>query len=93
MAESGWNARQVAVGVDIGGTFTDVVCRAPDGAIRLVKIPTTRSNPGEGVRKAVDFMLSNWGVQPGDIARFVHGTTAAIMAVTTISKPRSYLEI
>jgi N-methylhydantoinase A/oxoprolinase/acetone carboxylase beta subunit len=74
-------ARQVAVGIDIGGTFTDVVCRAPDGSIRLVKIPTTRSNPGEGVRKAVDFMLSNWGVEPGHIARFVHGTTAATNAV------------
>ena len=32
-------------GIDIGGTFTDIVCRADDGAIRLAKIPTTRGEP------------------------------------------------
>ncbi|MBS1219082.1 MAG: Hydantoinase/oxoprolinase N-terminal region, partial [Proteobacteria bacterium] len=39
-------APRFEVGVDIGGTFTDVVCRDCDsGAMRLVKIPTTRANP------------------------------------------------
>ena len=33
-----------AVGVDVGGTFTDVVVEAPDG-LSLMKIPTTRGNP------------------------------------------------
>jgi N-methylhydantoinase A/oxoprolinase/acetone carboxylase beta subunit len=71
----------VEIGVDIGGTFTDVVCRGDDGALRLVKIPTTRGNPSAGVREALDLMRRDWSVSPADIARFVHGTTVATNAV------------
>ena len=71
----------VEIGVDIGGTFTDVVCRGGDGAIRLVKIPTTRQNPSAGVRKALDLMGRDWSIEPKAIARFVHGTTVATNAV------------
>ena len=42
-------AGKFEIGVDIGGTFTDVVCRDDKGAMRLVKIPTTRLNPSAGV--------------------------------------------
>jgi N-methylhydantoinase A/oxoprolinase/acetone carboxylase beta subunit len=69
------------IGVDIGGTFTDVVCRSPAGEIRLVKIPTTRGNPAEGVGKALRHMGAEWGVSPAEISRFVHGTTVATNAV------------
>jgi N-methylhydantoinase A/oxoprolinase/acetone carboxylase beta subunit len=69
------------VGVDIGGTFTDVVCRSSNGTMRLVKIPTTRSNPSAGVLHAVQYMAREWGVTPQQISRFVHGTTVATNAV------------
>jgi len=72
---------QVEIGVDIGGTFTDVVCRAGDGAMRLVKIPTTRENPSAGVRAALDLMRRDWSIPAHAIARFVHGTTVATNAV------------
>jgi N-methylhydantoinase A/oxoprolinase/acetone carboxylase beta subunit len=68
------------IGVDIGGTFTDVVCRGSDGGFRLVKIPTTVANPSEGVRRAVGYMAQEWQVEPAQIARFVHGTTVATNA-------------
>ncbi len=71
----------VEIGVDIGGTFTDVVCREADGAVRLVKIPTTRQNPSAGVRAALDLMRRDWSIEAGAIARFVHGTTVATNAV------------
>lgn len=74
-------ATRYEVGVDIGGTFTDVVCRAGTGAMRLVKIPTTRSNPSAGVLHAVQHMVREWGVSPQQISRFVHGTTVATNAV------------
>jgi len=75
-------APRFEVGVDIGGTFTDVVCRDCDsGAMRLVKIPTTRANPSAGVLHAVQHMVSEWGVLPQQIGRFVHGTTVATNAV------------
>src|SRR5688572_20381242 len=69
------------VGVDIGGTFTDVVCRSSSGELKLVKIPTTRSNPSAGVLHAVEYMAREWGVSAQSIARFVHGTTVATNAV------------
>jgi len=55
---------QFEIGVDIGGTFTDVVCRDDKGAMRLVKIPTTRRNPSAGVKAAMDYMQREWRVSP-----------------------------
>ena len=69
------------VGVDIGGTFTDVVCRSDAGDVRLVKIATTRANPSAGVLHAVQHMAREWQVAPAAIVRFVHGTTVATNAV------------
>ena len=74
-------AGQFEIGVDIGGTFTDVVCRDGTGAMRLVKIPTTRRNPSAGVKAAMDYMQREWRVSPDEIVRFVHGTTVATNAV------------
>jgi N-methylhydantoinase A len=73
-------AREYAVGVDVGGTFTDVVCR-DGGSLRLVKIPTTRGNPSAGIGKALAHMARDWQVPAAAIRRFVHGTTAATNAV------------
>ncbi|HVY16343.1 MAG TPA: hydantoinase B/oxoprolinase family protein [Rhodopila sp.] len=68
-------------GIDIGGTFTDVVCRSSDGAVRLAKIPTTRGNPSLAVLAALETARDDWGVDLARIARFTHGTTAATNAV------------
>lgn len=69
------------VGVDIGGTFTDIVCAGSDGSFRLMKRPTTRGDPAAAVRNAVDAMRADWGIDPVAIARFVHGSTVATNAV------------
>jgi N-methylhydantoinase A len=68
--------RKFYIGVDIGGTFTDLVL-AEDGVDRLhnVKTLTTPANPVEGVMKAVGEALADVGGAPGDVRRFVHATT------------------
>lgn len=68
-------------GIDIGGTFTDIVCRASNGSVRLAKIPTTRENPTQAVLAALHTARTAWGVKPQQITRFTHGTTAATNAV------------
>ncbi len=68
-------------GIDIGGTFTDVVCRAPDGTIRLTKVATTRADPSRAVLAALGTAGAEWGVPAAAIARFAHGTTVATNAV------------
>jgi N-methylhydantoinase A/oxoprolinase/acetone carboxylase beta subunit len=70
-----------SVGIDIGGTFTDVACAGSDGSFRLMKVPTTRGDPAEAVRNAVTAMREDWGIEAGAIARFVHGSTVATNAV------------
>ena len=69
------------VGIDIGGTFTDVVCRASDGSVRLAKLPTTRGDPSQAVLAALRTARTEWGVKLGQISRLTHGTTAATNAV------------
>ncbi len=75
------NPDTLSIGIDIGGTFTDVVCRLPDGTLKQFKLPSTRANPAQAVRDAVAFMVREWKIAPADIGRFVHGTTVATNAV------------
>jgi len=69
------------IGIDIGGTFTDLVCRAPDGRISIVKLPTTRQDPSTGAAAAIAHAGKAWGVAPEAVRRVVHGTTVATNAV------------
>src|SRR5262252_6447364 len=63
----------VSIGVDIGGTFTDVVVRRPGAPARIMKIPSTRKDPSVAVLEAVKQMEAEWGLPPQQVARFVHG--------------------
>jgi N-methylhydantoinase A/oxoprolinase/acetone carboxylase beta subunit len=71
----------VQVGVDIGGTFTDLVARDGDCSITSLKIPSTRGAESQAVRQAIAQLLASRGVEPEAITRFVHGTTVATNAV------------
>ncbi|MGI9409594.1 MAG: hydantoinase/oxoprolinase family protein, partial [Hyphomicrobiaceae bacterium] len=68
------------VGIDIGGTFTDVVVCGSAGT-RILKLPTTSGNPGDAVIAAVDELRERNILQLGDISRLAHGTTIATNAV------------
>jgi N-methylhydantoinase A len=61
------------LGVDVGGTFTDVVLIA-DGAVRAAKVPTA-ARQEESVLAAVR------EVDAADVERFTHGTTVATNAL------------
>jgi N-methylhydantoinase A/oxoprolinase/acetone carboxylase beta subunit len=69
------------IGIDIGGTFTDVVCRLGNGTTHIAKIPTTRGDPSRAVLAALEMAEREWGVRAPAIARFTHGTTVATNAV------------
>lgn len=69
-----------AVGIDIGGTFTDVVCT--DGVRSVIfKLPSTRDDPSRAVAAALDRLRLEHGIAPEAIERFCHGTTVATNAV------------
>ena len=73
-------------GVDVGGTFTDVVVHAAGHRPRAVKVPTTPGNQAVGVQRGVE---QAW---PGAALRLLpHGTTTATNAVLQRSLARTVL--
>ena len=69
------------VGVDVGGTFTDLVIADSDGRTEVFKVPSVPSDPGEGVINALITAAAAID-QPmdqflGDCQFFLHGSTVA----------------
>jgi N-methylhydantoinase A len=70
-------ASQVRLGVDVGGTFTDLV--ALDGAeLITAKVPSTPADQAAGVVRAIQAAA---GLDPGRVAGFAHGSTVATNAL------------
>ena len=46
------------IGVDVGGTFTDIVLALPDGQIHVNKTTTTPLDPGEGAATGIAAVLA-----------------------------------
>lgn len=65
----------VRIGVDIGGTFTDIVLSAPDGTLYVNKTSSTPGDPGEAVVTGLQEILTRLDIRPSAVAEIVHGTT------------------
>ena len=69
------------IGVDVGGTFTDLAAvDEVGGAVRLEKVPTTRADQSIGVAAGLTKLLGRHGVSPaavtdlGQCVAGIHGT-------------------
>ena len=69
------------IGVDIGGTFTDIVALDPAGRLTFTKVPSTPKDLLDGIGAAVTKVLAMADARPGVVERFIHGTTVATNAV------------
>jgi len=73
--------RRIRLGIDTGGTFTDVVAFDEDtGEIVTTKTPSTPGNPADGFMAGIDKVLELLGLPAGDgnaLAAVSHGTTVA----------------
>ena len=69
------------IGVDTGGTFTDVICRRDGYPDMVLKVPSTPSEPSKAVMSGVRQILKLAGGEVAAVRRFVHGTTVATNAV------------
>lgn len=69
------------VGVDTGGTFTDLIAFEVDsGELRVAKVPSDPADPSNAVMAALQELFAN-GIEPADVASLVHGTTVATNAI------------
>jgi len=67
-----------AIGVDIGGTFTDVfILDEATGKVSVAKVPSTRGDQSKGFVEGISQQISDFG----DIASIVHGTTVGTNAL------------
>ncbi|MDZ7701385.1 MAG: hydantoinase/oxoprolinase family protein [Halobacteriales archaeon] len=72
----------VRIGVDTGGTFTDVVLYDADaGRTHTAKTPSTPPDFDRGVLAGIDAVLERTGVDPADVEFLSHGTTVGTNAV------------
>ncbi len=67
--------------MDVGGTFTDLVAVAQDGAIEVRKVVTTPQDPSVGMFRAIETMGWGEGGQAKAVELLVHGTTIATNAL------------
>jgi N-methylhydantoinase A len=66
------------IGIDVGGTFTDVVLIDDEtGDIWFTKVPTTPADPVRGTLHGITTILELSGADRKDVARIGHGTTIA----------------
>ncbi|MEI7760231.1 MAG: hydantoinase/oxoprolinase family protein [Thermoleophilia bacterium] len=65
------------LGVDIGGTFTDVVLLGDDGSVRTKKVLSTPEDYAHGVLAGTVSLLAECDVDPGDVVGVVHASTIA----------------
>ncbi len=63
------------IGVDIGGTFTDLVLLDASGTRFSRKVPSTPVNPAEAVITGIELILADAGLTAGDVSEVLHGTT------------------
>lgn len=68
----------IRIGIDTGGTFTDVVALdETTGRIVTTKTPSTPGNPADGFMNGIDKVLAILGAGAADITAVSHGTTVA----------------
>jgi N-methylhydantoinase A len=70
--------RSLTVGIDVGGTFTDLLAiDSASGVVKLAKVPTTVDNQAIGFMAA----LAQAGADPATLQAVVHGTTTTTNAL------------
>src|SRR5215218_1072031 len=72
------SARRVRIGIDTGGTFTDVVAVDEDtGEVATTKTPSTPADPADGFLTGVRKVLDQLGLDGSAVTAVSHGTTVA----------------
>jgi N-methylhydantoinase A len=69
------------IGIDVGGTFTDVVGLRDGRELFIAKVPTTPGRLANGILRGVERLLQVSGLTAANVVRFTHSTTVATNAI------------
>ena len=84
--------KPVRIGVDIGGTFTDIqIFDARTGKVSAYKLPTTPEDPSIALVDGIKAAGQRYGFALADVGYVLHGTTIATNAVLERKLPRAAL--
>ena len=75
------NGSQFRAGIDIGGTFTDIVLQASDGAIATKKISSSTEDYSRAIITGLGECLSELNLPATCLHEIIHGTTVATNAI------------
>lgn len=80
------------LGIDVGGTFTDIVSASADGDIAAAKAPSTPPDYSRGIFDALATLAEEIGTEPeallSEADYIAHGTTSSLNAIVTGSVPQ-----
>ena len=71
----------IRVGIDIGGTFTDIVFLTPDGTVWMHKTLSTPDDYSRAIRDGIQTLLQETDYVAADVREVLHGTTVATNAI------------
>ncbi len=76
------NAASWNVGIDVGGTFTDIAAvNLTSGQMEILKLPSSPAAPAEAMLEGLTRLTQRIGISAADFARVAHGTTVATNAL------------
>src|SRR5437870_7751071 len=79
------------VGVDIGGTFTDIVLLDAGGRIHAKKVSSSVDDYARAIVDGLGELFGETGLSGGDLAEVLHGTTVASNAILELKGARTGL--
>ncbi|UOX88755.1 hydantoinase/oxoprolinase family protein [Amycolatopsis sp. FBCC-B4732] len=79
------------IGVDIGGTFTDLCALDDSGIVAVGKVLTTHDEPARAVEEGLAALLADAGITALDVEQVVHGTTLVTNALIERTGSRTAL--
>jgi N-methylhydantoinase A len=82
----------VRLGIDIGGTFTDItVLKEESGEITIAKVPSRRGDPAGALIESIERGIELAAVDANDVTLLVHGSTLVTNAVLENKLPKTAL--
>ena len=72
---------ETRIGIDIGGTFTDLVFLNAEGRVLRAKVLSTPEDYSLGIATGLETIVGNGGVEIAEITQIMHGTTVATNAI------------